>query len=162
MSKCYKAQAITKKARVVPLIWCRDHCIPLWAGFPSLQVVLSFACSVASLSRCPSHYLPCQPQLPEAATADYLFDKGQPIHVVCRTCNSPWHSLDHTPTRGTERHYPSQITNKKQTVQTHASAWRCIAFLQIPHTHMHTHVSCYELHLVTESKNANCSHVNHS
>ena len=78
MSKCYKAQAITKKARVVPLIWCRDHCIPLWAGFPSLQVVLSFACSVASLSRFPSHYLPCQLQLPEAATADYLFDRGNP------------------------------------------------------------------------------------
>ena len=66
------------KADVVPLIYCRGHCIPLWAVFPSLQVVLSFACSVASLSRFPSHYLPCQLQLPEAATADYLFDRGNP------------------------------------------------------------------------------------
>ena len=69
---------IHNKADVVPLIYCRGHCIPLWAVFPSLQVVLSFACSVASLSRFPSHYLPCQLQLPEAATADYLFDRGNP------------------------------------------------------------------------------------
>ena len=98
-----------EKAGVVPLIYCRGHCIPLWVVLPSLQVVLSFACSVASLSRFPSHYLPCQLPLPEAATADYLFDKGQPIHVVCRTCSSPWHFYSHTPIRGTERHSPPQI-----------------------------------------------------
>ena len=92
------------KAEVVPLICCRGHCIPLWVVLPSLQVVLSFACSVASLSRFPSHYLPCQLRLPETATADYLFDKGQPIHAACRTFNSPWHSLSHTPVRGTEKH----------------------------------------------------------
>ena len=76
---CNKPQtAINNKAAVVPLLHCRGRCIPLWAVFPSLQVVLSFACSVASLSRFPSHYLPCQLQLPETATADYLFDWGNP------------------------------------------------------------------------------------
>ena len=45
-------------AAVVPLICCRGFCIPLWTVFPPLQVVLSSACSVASLSRFPSHYLP--------------------------------------------------------------------------------------------------------
>ena len=43
-----------------------------------LQVVLSFACSVASLSRCPSHYLPGHPHLREDDLAAYLFGKGNP------------------------------------------------------------------------------------
>ena len=68
----------TKKAAGAQLIHRRGNRIPLWAVFQPLQVVLSFACSVASLSRFPSHYLPCQLQLPEAATADYLFDRGNP------------------------------------------------------------------------------------
>ena len=90
-------QAPETKAGVVPFRGCRGHCVPLWAVFQPLQVVLSFACSVASLSRFPSHYLPCQLRLPEAATADYLFDKGQPIHAAYRTFNSPWHFHNHTP-----------------------------------------------------------------
>ena len=68
----------TKKAAGAQLIHRRGNRIPLWAVFQPLQVVLSFACSVASLSRFPSRYLPCQLQLPEAATADYLFGKGSP------------------------------------------------------------------------------------
>ena len=69
-----KGKGHMNKVTVVLFTCCSGHCIPLWAGFPSLQVVLSSACSVASLSRCPSHYLPCQLQFLEAATADYLFD----------------------------------------------------------------------------------------
>ena len=45
---------------------------------PSLQVELSVALSVASPSRSPSHYLPCKLRLPEATTADYMFDRGNP------------------------------------------------------------------------------------
>jgi len=45
-----------------------DHC----------QVVLSFACSVASLSLSPSHYLPGHPHLRRGVLADYLFGKGSP------------------------------------------------------------------------------------
>ena len=66
------------KDRVVSLICCSDVSIPLWVVLPSLQVKLSFACSVAGLSRSPSHDLPCRLQLPEAATADYMFDRGNP------------------------------------------------------------------------------------
>ncbi len=68
----------SKKAGVVPLIRCRGFCIPLWTVFPPLQVVLSSACSVASLSRFPSHYLPGHPHLREDALADYLFGQGSP------------------------------------------------------------------------------------
>ena len=68
----------TKKTGVVPLIRCRGFCIPLWTVFPPLQVVLSSACSVASLSRFPSHYLPGRPHLREDALADYLFGQGSP------------------------------------------------------------------------------------
>ena len=67
-----------KKAGVVPLVHCRGLCIPLWAVFPPLQVVLSSACSVASLSRFPSHYLPGHPHLREGALAAYLFGQGSP------------------------------------------------------------------------------------
>ena len=42
------------------------------------QVVLSFACSVASLSLSPSHYLPGRPRLRRGVLADYLFGKGSP------------------------------------------------------------------------------------
>ena len=66
------------KAGVVPLVRCRGLCIPLWAVFPPLQVVLSSACSVASLSRFPSHYLPGHPHFREDALADYPFGKGNP------------------------------------------------------------------------------------
>ena len=62
-----------KTAAVVPLICCRGVCIPLWTVLPPLQVVLSSACSVASLSRFPSHYLPGHPHLREGALAAYLF-----------------------------------------------------------------------------------------
>ena len=47
---------------------CPDH----W------QVVLSFACSLASLSLSPSHYLPGHPRLRRGVLADYLFGKGSP------------------------------------------------------------------------------------
>ena len=102
-----------QKAGVVPFIWSRGHCIPLWVVLPSLQVVLSFACSVASLSRFPSHYLPCQLRLPQAATADYLFDKGQPIHAVCRTYTRPCHSVSQTSVQSTERHCPLRMAVTK-------------------------------------------------
>ena len=67
-----------KKAGVVLFLCCRGFCISLKAVFPPLQVVLSSACSVASLSRFPSHYLPGHLHLREGALADYPFGKGNP------------------------------------------------------------------------------------
>ena len=91
-----------KKAGVVPFVHGRGHCIPLWAVFQPLQVVLSSACSVSSLSRFPSHYLPGHPHLREGALAAYLFGLGSP---------STWlagHTAVHdtpsaTPPRGAQR-----------------------------------------------------------
>ena len=74
----YRVRRWKKEARVVPFICCRGYCIPLLAIVPSLQVVLSFACSVASLSRFPSHYLPGHPHLREGDLAAYLFGRGNP------------------------------------------------------------------------------------
>ena len=62
----------------MPLPRCRGHCIPLWVAFQPLQVVLSFACSVTSLSRFPSHYLPGHPPLREDALAAHLFGLDSP------------------------------------------------------------------------------------
>ena len=67
-----------KKVGVLPLICYRGFCIPVWTVFQPLQVVLSSACSVASLSRFPNHYLPGHPHLREGALAAYLFGQGSP------------------------------------------------------------------------------------
>ena len=67
-----------KKTGVALLIRHRGHCEPLWAVVPPLQVVLSSACSVASLGRFPSHYLPGRPHLRMGVLADHLFGWGIP------------------------------------------------------------------------------------
>ena len=66
------------KGGVVHLAHSRGHCIAFWPSIPPLQVVPSSACSVASLSRFPSHYLPGHPHLREGALAAYLFGQGSP------------------------------------------------------------------------------------
>ena len=73
---CLRTQK--SKAGVTPFPRGSGHCIPLCAVFPPLQVVLSSACSVSSLSRCPSHYLPGHPPLRVDALADYPFGRGNP------------------------------------------------------------------------------------
>ena len=81
MAKMHSAnnpRRTTGKAGVVPFLSCRGHCASLWTVLPPLQVVLSSACSVASLSRCPSHYLPGHPHLRVDALADYPFGRGNP------------------------------------------------------------------------------------
>ena len=45
----------SQKDGVAHLAHTRGHCISFWLSVPPLQVALSFACSVASLSRYPSH-----------------------------------------------------------------------------------------------------------
>ena len=95
---------ILKKAAGAQLIHRRGNRIPLWAVFQPLQVVLSFACSVASLSRSPSHYLPCHLQLPGGATADYLFGKGNPSTWCAGLTTVHCTPRSHTPIQGTEKH----------------------------------------------------------
>ena len=78
----------------MPFLRCRDLCLPLRAVFPPLQVVLSSACSVASLSRLPDYYLPGHPYLREGALADYPFGRGNPStwcegHTAVRDTPSP-------------------------------------------------------------------------
>ena len=67
-----------QKTGVALLIHCRGHCELLWAVVPPLQVVLSSACSVASLGRFPSHYLPGRLCLRPGVLADHLFGWGIP------------------------------------------------------------------------------------
>ena len=64
------------KAGAAPFLRCRGHCIPLWAVVQPLQVVLSSACSVDSLSRRPVHYLQGHPHLRVDAIADCPFGRG--------------------------------------------------------------------------------------
>ena len=71
-------EGVGNKAGVALLIRHRGHCELLWAVVPPLQVVLSSACSVASLGRFPSHYLPGRPHLRRGVLADHLFGWGIP------------------------------------------------------------------------------------
>ena len=71
----------------------RGHWSPLWAVIPPLQVVLSSACSVASLGRFPSHYLPGRPSLRQGVLAAHLFGWGIPStqqagHVTVHSASS--------------------------------------------------------------------------
>ncbi len=98
-----------QKAGVVPFPHCRGHCIPLWAVFPPLQVVLSSACFVANLSRYPSHYLPGHPHLREDALAAYPFGQGSPsTWPAGRTAVRDTPSAT-PPIRSTERHDPPRM-----------------------------------------------------
>ena len=78
LSARHWGQGISKKTGVALLIRHRGHCEPLWAVVPPLQVELSSACSVASLGRFPSHYLPGRPCLRLGVLADHLFGWGIP------------------------------------------------------------------------------------
>ena len=66
------------KTGVALLTRHRGHCEPLWAVVPPLQVELSSACSVASLGRFPSHYLPGRLCLRPGVLADHPFGWGIP------------------------------------------------------------------------------------
>ena len=82
-----------KKTGVALLTRHRGHCEPLWAVIPPLQVVLSSACSVASLGRFPSHYLPGRLCLRPGVLADHLFGWGIPStrqagHVTVHSASS--------------------------------------------------------------------------
>ena len=88
---CKLIETTQAKTGVVPFLRCRGRCTPLWAVFPPLQVVLSFACSVASLSRCPNHYLPGHLRLREVDLADYPFGRGNPS--TWRAGRTPFHDV---------------------------------------------------------------------
>ena len=86
-------EEVGNKAGVALLIRHRGHCELLWAVIPPLQVVLSSACSVASLGRCPSHYLPGHPHLRKDVLAAHLFGWGIPStqqagHVTVHSASS--------------------------------------------------------------------------
>ena len=83
IERCNSSARVRTKTHVALFCCCRGRCIPLWAVFPPLQVVFSSACSVASLSQCPNHYLPGHIHLHERALADFLFGWGNP---------STWHA----------------------------------------------------------------------
>ena len=111
------------KAGVVPFRGCRGHCVPLWAVFQPLQVVLSSACSVASLSRFPNRYLPGHPYLRGGAPADYLFGKGSPS--TQRTGRTAAHGTPSATPEGTERCEPPRMSHiHTKTTQLHISLAR--------------------------------------
>ena len=56
----------------------RGHSLPLRLTIPPLRTLLGFACSVASLSRCPNHYPPGHHCLRGAALVECPLGQGEP------------------------------------------------------------------------------------
>ena len=56
----------------------RGHSLPLRLTIPPLRTLLGFACSVASLSRCPNHYPPGHHCLRCAALVECPLGQGEP------------------------------------------------------------------------------------
>ena len=112
------------KAGVAPFLRGRGPCIPLLAVIPPLQVVLSSACSVANLSRYPSHYVQDHPHLRKDALADYPFGRGNPS--TWRTGRTTLHDAPPAkPPFGAQRsmtvsRYQLQRQRATQPTRTHA------------------------------------------
>ena len=73
MCKCTRGN----KDTVVHLAPSRGHCMAFSSTIPPLQVALSFACSVASLSHSPSFQLPGWRGLHHGSLADYVLGWGR-------------------------------------------------------------------------------------
>jgi len=74
------------------LIYIRGHHLPLRLTFPPPRTPHGFACSVASLSRSPCHYLPGHHSLRRAALVECPLGQGKP------STQPVGHSADtHTP-----------------------------------------------------------------
>ena len=58
--------------------YARGHCSPLRPTFPPLRTPHGFACSVASLSRCPCHYRPGRRNFRRAALVERPLGQGKP------------------------------------------------------------------------------------
>ena len=58
--------------------YARGHCSPLRPTFPPLRTPHGFACSVASLSRCPCHYRPGRCNFRRAALVERPLGQGKP------------------------------------------------------------------------------------
>ena len=56
----------------------RGHSLPLRLTIPPLRTLQGFACSVASLSRCPYHYPPGHHSLRRAALVECPLGQGKP------------------------------------------------------------------------------------
>ena len=72
-----RGRSCKNKDRVVHLTPSRGHCTTFSSTIPPLQVALSFACSVASLSHSPSFQLPGWHGLRHGSLADYLLGWGR-------------------------------------------------------------------------------------
>ena len=73
--ECVRAH--NNKDNVVHLAPSRGHCMAFSSTIPPLQVALSFACSVASLSHSPSFQLPGWHGLHHGSLADYVLGWGR-------------------------------------------------------------------------------------
>ena len=91
---CHPIKTRLKRWSCAPCTATGVTCVAFWPSIPPLQVVPSFACSVASLSRCPGHQLPGRHGLRQVILADYLLDQGGPStciagHVALQCTPSP-------------------------------------------------------------------------
>ena len=85
------------KGAVVHLVPGSGHCGTFSSTVPPLQVALSFACSVASLSHSPSLQLPGWHGLHHGSLADYLLGWGRASTCLAGLARTPVHAHAQAP-----------------------------------------------------------------
>ena len=92
-----RGRSCKNKDRVVHLTPSRGHCTTFSSTIPPLQVALSFACSVASLSHSPSLQLPGWHGLHHGSLADYLLVWGRASTCLAGLARTPVHAPAQAP-----------------------------------------------------------------
>ena len=77
-TRCVREASVRKGCQWHSQCYARGHCSPLRPTFPPLRTPHGFACSVASLSRCPCHYRPGRCNFRRAALVERPLGQGKP------------------------------------------------------------------------------------
>ena len=121
------------KGTVAHLVPGRGHCSAFSSTIPPLQVALSFACSVASLSHSPSLQLPGGHGLHHGHLADYLLGWGS-----TSTCTAGHTELQRTPITKAPKGYrntstPKRHIQKKCAFTSNKQTAKCVCRESNPH-----------------------------
>ena len=122
------ANRFANKGVVAHLTPSRGHCSAFNPTIPPLQVALSFACSVASLSQSPSFQLPGSHSLHYGLLADYLLGWGRASTCTAGHVQAPMHFHTQSPMRvtGVTSQHPCKNCFAGQCLVVHWAAQSCL------------------------------------
>ena len=122
------SQTMCNKGVVAHLAPSRGHCSAFNPTIPPLQVALSFACSVASLSQSPSFQLPGSHSLHYGLLADYLLGWGRASTCTAGHVQAPMHFHTQSPmgVTGVTSQHPCKNCCAGQCLVVHWATQSCL------------------------------------